>query len=161
MQARNNYCFEYLVTKAKMPRQRTCCPFMQRTLYRVARNLARLDLGFSCPDLEGSPSPASTATPTPTMKRKALPRKRRHQGGERNLEEIRPSSGGVLNWLVRGTLSRRDPSDTLSSVPPVDRNDIGNDTLNEQGCSGILEVVVCYHTPAHWIWTVKPLRLRC
>ncbi|KAL5106276.1 hypothetical protein TcWFU_006208 [Taenia crassiceps] len=134
MQTRNNYCFEYLVTKAKMPRQRTCCPFMQRTLYRVARNLARLDLGFSCPDLEGSPSPASTAAPTPTLKRKTASHKRRHQ-----LEDIRPSSGGVLNWLVRGTLSRRDPSDNLSSVSPVDRNDVGNDTLTEQSIQGILE----------------------
>ncbi|VDM17432.1 unnamed protein product [Hydatigera taeniaeformis] len=140
MQTRNSYCFEYLVTKAKMPRQRTCCPFMQRTLYRVARNLARLDLGFSCPDLEGSSSPTSTATPTPTMKRKASPRKQRHHGRERRLEEIRPSSGGVLNWLVRGTLSRRDPSDTLSSAPPMPRSDIDNETLNEQGDPALLEM---------------------
>lgn len=116
-----------------MPRQRTCCPFMQRTLYRVTRNLARLDLGFTCPDLDANSSEDSPSTPP--LKKRSSPCKKKHRRGDRRDSERKTSSGGVLSWLVRGTLSRRENSvqlsDTLSSVPPIDSHDVENENEND------------------------------
>ncbi len=149
METRKNYCLEYLVTKAKMPRQRTCCPFMQRTLYRVTRNLARLDLGFTCPDYgpeSSSESPKRSTTPPPsTARRKRNPEDRR---GSR-------ASSRILSWLVRGAREKQVPqsptsglnSDTLSSLPPVDSND--DDTVPQSSRTQEKEV-----SPACLFYTV-------
>lgn len=143
MASRNSYCFEYLVTKAKMPRKRTCCPFMQRTLYRVTRNLARLDLGFTCPDIDGSGGSHISNSGENLNRRKKNPLR-----PDQRDSESRAGSGGVLSWLVKGTIGRRLPpldlSDTLSSVPPVESNDAGNDddTLNDPRIPQNLELEV-------------------
>ncbi|VDL19596.1 unnamed protein product [Hymenolepis diminuta] len=142
MESRNSYCFEYLVTKAKMPRKQTCCPFMQRTIYRVTRNLARLDLGFTCPDVEGSGASHASSTATPTLNK----RKKKPLGGDHRDSETRARSVGVLSWLVKGTIGRKLPSlnhsDTLSSVPPMESNDAGHDddTLNDPRIPQTLEM---------------------
>lgn len=140
----NNYCFEYLVTKAKMPRKRTCCPFMQRTLYRVTRNLARLDLGFTCPDFDSSGGSHSSSAVAPTLNK----RRTNIPGGESRDTENRGNSGGVLSWLAKGTIGRKlpsaDHSDTLSSGPPLESSDGGNDddTLNDPRILENLEIEV-------------------
>ncbi|KAL7058373.1 hypothetical protein AAHC03_016464 [Spirometra sp. Aus1] len=59
MDSQKIYCFDYVATHSALPRHRTCCPFMQRTLYRIIRNIARLDLGFNCPSGNTPQPPAS------------------------------------------------------------------------------------------------------
>ncbi|VDD76410.1 unnamed protein product [Mesocestoides corti] len=144
MEPRNNYCFEYLVTKAKMPRQRTCCPFMQRTLYRVARNLARLDLGFTCPDLESSQVSSSASIKRTSSLSPRSHNKRALEEKEEKDDEGRISSGGVLSRLIRGTIGRKEfplgPYDSLSSIPPLKFTD--NDTVCEQEISRNADIKV-------------------
>ncbi|VDK69201.1 unnamed protein product [Dibothriocephalus latus] len=80
MEGQNIYCFDYVATHSALPRHRTCCPFMQRTLYRIIRNIARLDLGFSCP---------SGNTPQPPASRK----KRKGESTWKSFLHVRGTSG--------------------------------------------------------------------